>query len=248
MRTVILRQLEKLDYSGREQINTICSNLSFSGYDVKKVAITSSVAGEGKSYVTMQIALNMAKRDKRIVLVDADLRRSHMTGSYKMETDGELTGLAHYLTGQRNSSDIVYQTNIDNLFIVPQGRDLSNPVPMLNSNHFTKLIEELSQDFDMVLIDTPPVGLVIDAAEIARNSDGVVFIVSHNTTRRKELLEIVNQIEQTGCPILGCVLNKVSFKDISSRQYYNKYYYSHYDCAYYRRTRNGKKSAGKYQR
>ena len=235
MKRMTLNRIEEPEYSEREQINTVCSNLSFSGTNIKKVLVTSSNAGEGKSYVTSEIAMNMAMRGTDVVLVDADLRRSNLAGKFKMDAGTEeITGLAHYLTGQSEMDDVIYQTNVKHFFIVPEGRDLGNPVPMLNSDRFSKLIEYLAQNYGMVFIDTPPIGLVIDAAEIARSCDGVVMIVAHGRTRRKEFREALSNMEITGCPILGCVLNKVSFSRVSYRKYYNKYYYSHYSSRYYK--------------
>ena len=80
----------------------------------------------------------------------------------------------------------------------------------------------------MILVDTPPIGAVVDAAEIAKRCDGSVLVVNYNNTRRRELLESKRQMEQSGCPILGCILNKVTFDTLSAKKYYNKTYYNHY--------------------
>lgn len=242
MKTMTLNRIEESEYSEREQVNTICSNLSFSGKNIKKVLVTSSNAGEGKSYVTSQMAMNMAMRGTDVVMVDADLRRSNLSGTFKMDAGTEeIIGLAHYLAGQAEMDDVIYKTNVDHFFVVPEGRDLGNPVPMLNSDGFAKLIEHLGQNFGMVFIDTPPIGLVIDAAEIARTCNGVVIVAAHGRTRRKEFREAIANMEKTGCPILGCVLNKVSFDRVSYRKYYNKYYYSHYSSRYYKNNPQSKK-------
>lgn len=242
MKKMTLNRIDESEYSEREQVNTICSNLSFSGKNIKTILITSSNAGEGKSYVASKMALNMAMRGMDVILVDADLRRSNLAGSFKMYTGtNEIIGLAHYLTGQAEMEDVIYQTNVDHFFIVPQGRDLGNPVPLLNSDGFAKLVKHLEQNFGMVIIDTPPIGLVIDAAEIARTCDGIVMIAAHGRTRRKEFRDALSVMEKTGCQILGCVLNKVSFDRVSYRKYYNKYYYSHYSSHYYKNDKPSKK-------
>ena len=93
----------------------------------------------------------------------------------------------------------------------------------------------------MILIDTPPIGLVVDAAEIAKRCDGSVLVVNYNTTRRCELIEAKHQMEQSGCPILGCILNKVTFDTLSAKKYYNRTYCDHYyGSGYY--GKGGKKS------
>ena len=100
--------LEELDYSGTEALNTICSNLIYSGRDLKKIVITSCMAGEGKSFMTIHIVQNLARRGKSVIMVDADLRRSFMIKRYGLETEGEWRGLAHFLAGYDELEDIVY--------------------------------------------------------------------------------------------------------------------------------------------
>ena len=234
MKELRIGNLPELDYSGTEALNTICTNLLFSGRDEKKVAVTSGDSGNGKTFMSMHIAQNLAQRGKRICLVDADLRRSSMVRNYRLQTEGEWTGLAHYLAGYNSLEDVVYRTDIEGLWIVPIGREIVNPVQLLEVGIFGEFLDQLAKNFDMVIIDAPPVGLVIDAAEIARCCDGVVLVAKHGHTHRKELISAKQQLDQTGCPILGCVLNDVTFDSISAKKYYNKSYYSHYGD-YYRK-------------
>lgn len=239
MRKATIRRFDMPDYSGTESLNTICTNLSFAGRDLKKIVITSSMAGEGKSYMAMQIMQNLSRRGKRVVLVDADMRRSYIVNRYGMETEGEWLGLAHYLAGYCEMEDALYETNLYGACIIPAGRDVSSPIPLIDTPYFSELLDALSQRFDVVLVDAPPVGLVVDAAEIARSCDGVVLVVEYNKTRRRELAEAKWQMEQAGCPILGCIINKVTFESLSAKKYYNKSYYSHYTSEYYRRSKHG---------
>lgn len=232
MKKAAIGYIETLDYSGNEALNTICSNLSFAGRDLKKIVMTSCSAGEGKSYMTMQIAKNLAKRGKRVVVVDADLRRSLIIKKYKMKTVGEWKGLAHYLAGHEKLEDVLYETNIDNLYFIPIGRDVSNPMPLLDTCYFSELLNTLVRNFDLVLVDAPPIGLVIDAAEIAQSCDGAVFVVEYNKTRRREVLGARQQMEQANCPIVGCVINKMKFDTLSAKKYYSKSYYNHYNNEY----------------
>ena len=236
MKKATIVHIETMDYSGNEALNTICSNLTFAGRTFKKIVFTSCSAGEGKSYLTMQIAINLAKRGKRVVLVDADLRRSFMIKRNAIETSEEWVGLAHYLAGYSELNDILYSTNIADLYFVPIGRDVANPVPLLDSAYFSQLLDTLAANFDLVLVDAPPVGLVIDAAEIAQACDGVVFVIEYNKTRRREVRDAQKQMMQAECPILGCVINKVTFDSLSAKKYYNKSAYSHYNSSYYRRS------------
>ncbi len=243
MKKAIIGNFDELDYSGTEALNTICSNLVFSRRDLKKIVITSCAAGEGKSFLTMQIVQNLARRGKSVVLVDADLRRSYLIKRYNMETDEEWRGLAHYLAGYDDLDDVLYETDIENVYLIPTGRDVANPIQLLDSDHFGQLLDQLAARFEYVLVDAPPVGLVIDAAEIAKVCDGAVFVIEYNKTRRRDIIDARKQIMQAGCPVLGCIINKVTFDSLSAKKYYNKSYYSHYNSEYYRR--GDKKSAKK---
>lgn len=226
MRIAFFRRLGPLQHSGREALNTICSNISFAGPSFKKVVVTSCNPGEGKSYLCMQMAYNLAKRGKRVVLVDADMRRSSLVNRYGVTTDGVLMGLAHLLAGYCTLDEALYQTNVNHFCLIPVGREVANPVPLLNSQAFSDLLDYLARYFDMVLVDAPPVGMVIDAAEIAGRCDGVILLAKYNETRRREMLEAKRQIEQTGCPILGCVLNNVALASENGKKYGDKAYYS----------------------
>ena len=125
---------------------------------------------------------------------------------------------------------MLYQTNIPGAYVIPAGRDVSNPIPLIDAPQFGALLDQLAETFDVVLVDAPPIGVVIDAAEIAKHCDGTVFVVEYNVTRRRELLEAQRQMNQAGCPILGCIINKVSLDTYSAKKYYSKSYYStHYE-------------------
>ncbi len=234
MRQAVINKLSPLDYASTEALNTICTNLAFAGRDLKKVVFTSNTMAEGKSYMVMQIMQNMARRGKRVVLVDADMRRSFLVKRHQIETQGELLGLAHYLVGQCNLGDCLYETNLFGACIIPAGRDVSNPMSLIDSEYFTSMLNDLAANFDMVLVDAPPVGMVIDAAEIAANCDGSVLVVEYSTTHMRDLQSCKRQMEQSGKPILGVILNKVKFDTISSKKYYNKGYYHHYTSGYYK--------------
>lgn len=221
----------ELDYAVNEAYNTLCTNLTFTGEKVKKIMITSCHASEGKSTVSMNLMRSMAGRGKSVVLVDTDLRRSVITTQYgvKFDAGSGRKGLSHYLAGMANIDDVLYQTNIRGAAIVPMGHELLNPIPLLTGGRFSALLDELARKFDYVFVDAAPVGVVIDAAEVAKFCDGILLLVSYNEVHRQELADVKNQLEQTGCPILGTVLNKVEYDTYSSKKYYYKsQYYSKY--------------------
>lgn len=250
MNNLIIKHFPSPSYSVAEAVNTLCTNLSFSGENVKKIMITSCHAAEGKSFLSMNIMRTMAKFGKNVVLVDADLRRSMITTQYALQfSDAERKyGLAHYLAGKAEEGDVIYSTSIRGAYMVPVGRAVSNPLPLLNSQRFERLLDDLSQQADYVLVDAPPVGTVIDGAQIAKSCDGTLIVVNYNTVRRQELIDVKEQIEQTGCPILGAVLNMVEYDSYLNRKYNYKYYYSNYEqtgSAAQKDQRSVKKERGK---
>lgn len=247
MKTATVNQNMVLRYAGNEALNTICTNLNFAGRNIKKIIITSCNAGEGKSFMTMQIAQNLAKRGKRVVVVDADLRKSFTIKRFGIETEGEWTGLAHYLVEYNSMDEVIYRlTNLYDVCFIPIGRDVANPVQLLDTPLFPELLDKLAEQFDVVLVDAPPVGVVIDAAEIAQSCDGAVFVIEYNKTRRKDILDAKRQLAQAHCPILGAVINKVTFESLGAKKYYNRsYYYSHYSNDYYRRSSRRKSTEEK---
>ena len=229
-KAVINRDLT-LDYAGSEAMNTICSNISFSGKNVRKIVITSCEPNDGKSYVSVQIANNLAKRGKQVLLIDMDLRLSVMNAHYDIQLMGSEYGAAHYLSGQCRLEDVVYETNIANLFLIPIGTDVQAPLSLIATPDFDHLIKTMGDSFDYVIIDAPPIGLVIDAAEIAKSCDGSILVLEYSKTHRRALAEAKHQLEMTGTPILGCVLNKVTMDRLSTKKYYSyggKYGYSKY--------------------
>ena len=179
MKKAIIHQHYPLDYAGEEALNSICTNLAFIGTDKRKIVITSNSQSEGKSWMTMHIAENMARRGRHVVLVDADMRRSFMVQRYKLELEGEGLGLAHFLAGQCDLNDVVYESDVYGMCLIPAGRDVVNPINLIDSSYFEQMLEALAQSFDMVIVDAPPVGMVIDAAEIAASRSASALSLMH---------------------------------------------------------------------
>ncbi len=247
MKSVALKNLPELSYAGNEAINTLCTNLTFSGESIRKIMLTSCHASEGKTFLSMNIVRTLAKLDKMVVLVDCDLRKSVIARKHLVYGDGPVKGLAHYLAGMATIEDILYEVvDVPNLYIVPCGRNVSNSLPLVSSPKLGELLNTLQEQMDYVIVDAPPVGLLIDAAKIATNCDGTLLVVNYNAVRKQELIDAQEQLEQSGCPILGTVLNQANFGDYMSRKYYySKYYYSHYNYYYSSDKPDGKKSKKK---
>lgn len=229
-RATIAAKLD-LDYAGSEAFNTICSNLTFAGKNIRKIVITSCEPNDGKSFVAIQTAVNMARRGKKVLLIDADLRLSVLNAQYQINLSGARMGLAHYLSGQCELDDAMYETNVPNTYLIPIGTDVQTPLSLIATPDFDHLIKAVGESFDLVIIDAPPVGLVIDAAEIAKSCDGSVLVMEYGKTHRRALQEAKSQMERTGTPILGCILNKVAMDRLSTKKYYSyggKYGYGKY--------------------
>lgn len=245
MNTLSITRFSSLKYAAAEAVNMLCTNLSFSGENVKKIMLTSCHASEGKTFLSINIMRTMAKLGKSVVHVDTDLRRSMLIQRYGVQFDQEdqAVGLSHLLAGMVDEASIVYETNIPGAYMVPVGRKVSNSLPLLNSPRFQQLLDDLAAEFDYVIVDAPPIGLVIDAAQIAKSCDGTLFVVGYNTVRHQELVDAKEQIEATGCPILGAVMNMTEYDNYLSKKYSYKSYYSHY--GYYQKYDKGEDSTKK---
>ena len=253
MQKAVIQANLELDYAGSEAFNTICSNLTFSGKNIKKIVITSCEPNDGKSFIAIQTAVNMAKRGKKVLLIDADLRLSVLNAHYQIRLSGAAMGLAHFLSGQCKLEDAMYETNVANIWFIPIGTDVQAPLSLIATPDFDTLVKTLSTNFDLVIIDAPPVGLVIDAAEIAKSCDGSVLVLEYAKTHRRALAEAKLQMERTGTPILGCILNKVTMDRLSTKKYYSyggRYGYSKYGRygKYGKYSRYGRYDRGYYRR
>ena len=227
---VVIRKNLSLGYAGDEAINTICSAIMFTRKNMKRIAVTSHGANNGKTFIAMRVARSMADRGEKVLVVDGDLRKASITRQYRVKN--ATMGLAHLLSGQCALEDAIYATNIPNLYLLPAGQAITTPLPLLTSPDFDQLMAVVGKEFDLVIVDTPPVGAVIDAAEIAKRCDGSLLVLEYNQQTKGMLRYMVKTLNQTRTPIIGCVLNKVVARKLSQRSYYYRYghnyeYYSY---------------------
>ncbi|MBH1942218.1 CpsD/CapB family tyrosine-protein kinase [Mobilitalea sibirica] len=205
---VNFENIKPIDYEANEAYKAIRTNIAFCGKQIKAIVITSSLQGEGKTEVSFRLAISMAEDGKRVVFVDADLRKSVFAGRYHI--DRAVRGLTHYLSGIYSKEDVIYLSNIKNLSVIFAGPVAPNPSELLQNNFFLKLMEHLKQAYDYIIIDSPPLGSVIDSAVIAKNCDGAIMVIEANCGSPKLVLRIKNQLTKTGCLILGAILNKAN--------------------------------------
>lgn len=219
---------KELDFKTNEAYKTLRTNISFSGDDVRVIALTSSVPNEGKSAVSFNLAYSLAEDGKNVLYIDADIRKSVTIARYGV--DIETKGLTHYLSGQSDLKSIVYGTNIENFSIIFTGQTAPNPSELLGNNRFKQLIQTAREEFEYVIIDCPPLGSVIDAAIVAKECDGAIIVIETDNASYKIVQRVKKQLEQSGCRILGAVLNKV---EMGGKGYYGKGYYGNYYGRYY---------------
>ena len=224
-----IRRFGELEYQTVEALNTLCTNLSFTGGNIRVVMVTSCYQNEGKSFVAMNLLRSMAQLGMSVVLVDADLRASTLQETYDIEIGGvfdqRYKGLTGYLAGQCNMESIIGRTNIPGAHLILAGKTVKNALPLFNTTAMGDLLGELKKTHDLVLVDAPPVGTIIDAAKISETCDGTLFVVESGRIRAEKLKESAAQIEKAGCPIMGYVINKLDERKYGEKDKYESYYY-----------------------
>ncbi len=221
---------KELDFKTNEAYKTLRTNITFCGDDIRAIALTSSAPNEGKSAVSFNLAVSLSEDGKKVLYIDADIRKSVTIARYGV--DIETKGLTHYLTGQSKLNDVIYETNIDNFDIIFTGQVAPNPSELLGNHRFHELMEETRLQYDYIIIDCPPLGSVIDAAVVARECDGAIVVIETDNISYKVVQRVKKQLEQSGCKILGAVLNKVEMGG-KGYGYYGKGYYGNYYGRYY---------------
>ena len=216
---VTLNRIMKDDYHYNEAIKTLRTNIQFCGNGIKTIMLTSSLPDEGKSDITFAMASSLAQIGKKVVMVDADIRKSVLVSRYHLER--EVSGLSQYLSGQRSLENVLYDTNIENLSIIFAGPYSPNPADLLEESLFGDMISKLKGKYDYIIVDTPPMGNLIDGAIVARQCDGAVMVIESGSISYRLEQRVKGQLEKSGCRILGVVLNKVNMK---RNGYYSKYY------------------------
>lgn len=206
--------LSKLSFRANEAYKALRTNIQFCGNDIKSICITSCLPNEGKSNVSFNLARSLAEFGKKVLFIDADLRRSVLVGKYK--PDQAVIGLSHYLSGQNSIDEILYETNID-LDIIFTGHVPPNPAELLGSDIFEDMLNVFRKVYDYVIIDTPPIGSVIDSAIVAQKCDGVILVIEANAVSYKFAQRAIRQLAKTKSRILGAVLNKYDY----SGEYYS---------------------------
>lgn len=212
-------------YDINEAFKTLRTNLFFAGENIKVVSITSAEPGEGKSTVSYELAKNISQVEKKVLYIDADMRKS--TLAERIISSGSIKGLSHYLSSSISIEDIVYPTQHPYLDVICSGRFPPNPVELLDSAKFRSMITTLREVYDYVIIDTPPIGSVVDATIISAESDGVILVTASGNLSHKAARDAKTKLERNrDCRIIGAILNKVDVNYRGDYRYKQYYYYS----------------------
>ncbi len=186
---------------------------------LRKLLITSSTGDEGKSVVSANLALTLAQRaGERTLLVEADLRRPNVSTLF---TSAKLRGITDWVEGKLALDDAFYQVSGMPLWILPAGRSIDEPLPLLESDRFAEMLQTVATPFDWVVIDATPMLPMADATSLSRLSDGVLVVVREGHTRRKVLNKALETIEKY--KLLGLVLNEASMLQVGYDRYYEGY-------------------------
>ena len=207
-----------------EYYNALRTNIQLSGNNLKVIAVTSVDPSEGKSTTSTNIAWAFARAGYKTLLIDADIRNSVMSGVFKSRE--KITGLTDYLAGTQDLSHGLCETDVENLFVVQSGAVSPNPAALLQSANFERMIETLRKYFDYIIVDTAPIGVVIDAAIIVQKCDASVLVAEAGVAKRREVQKAKSQLEHTGKPFLGVVLNKF---DVQREKYGSYGGYGNYE-------------------
>lgn len=222
-KNIVLTDTNPDDYFFEEAIKMLRTNVQFSGKNNKVILLTSSWSGEGKSDISFNLAVHLGKAGKKVLLIDADIRKSVYKTRYNIQE--ETKGLSQYLSGQVEQIDeVVYRTNFENLYMILSGPYAPNPTEILGDEQFGNLLKAARQVFEYVIIDTPPLGSVVDAAVIGQYCDGAILVIESGSTSYRVVQKVKAQLEKSGCKILGAVLNKMEYEGRGYRAGYRAGY------------------------
>ena len=221
-------ELVDLPYSLEEALNRLRINVKFTGESTKKILITSTVPNEGKSFISIYLWKMLAEAGFKTAFIDLDLRKATATNRYKVKSDEEVKGMDYYLSGNATYEDIIYGTNVENGYFIPCTNVLENPTILLEDPKFKELLDKVSDEFEYVIIDSPPLDNVADGSLIASMCDGAVMVIRSGYASKKIIKQAVDQLDRVGCKLLGTVLNRVP----KSKKKYGKYYGYGYGYGY----------------
>ena len=204
-----------------EAYRTLRTNIQFANVDevLKKILVTSAGPGEGKSSTVANLGVAIAQTGKSVLIIDADLRNP---SQHKIWRQMNVNGLSTTLVKDVPSASYVVETEHEGLSLLLSGPIPPNPAELLGSKRMKKVLADLSEAYDLLLIDSPPTIAVADASILAQGVNGVILVIGYGEVSRDFALQAKSQLEKVGAKIIGAVLNKVEMK---TKQYHYYYYY-----------------------
>lgn len=207
------------NYFVREAYRVLRTNILFCGPDIKTIVITSPLMNEGKTTVSLHLGASLAELGKRVLVMDTDMRKSVMAG--RESNVKNVVGLSEMLTEQCALASAIYPTQMNNLNVMFAGQFPPNPAELLSGQRFAKLMEVVREIYDYVIIDTPPLGMVVDAAIVATKCDGAAILLGGGA-HVPQVQEVVDMLKKSGCSLLGVILNRAG-KGGGRYEKYSKY-------------------------
>ena len=226
-----------------EIFRTLRTNIQFmnSTGKLKTLLVTSTFPGEGKSWVASNLAVTFAQAGKKIILIDADMRKGRQFNIFDVSPR---PGLSNYLSNideddiestEVDVSDYIQATEIENLDLISSGNVPPNPSELLVSSRTAHLIRELKTMYDLVIIDGTPCDLVTDSVILSRIVDSTIIVTAYKETKKDNLERVVKNIQNVGGKIAGIVLNKIP---VAAKKYSESYYYGSSSSRNTRKLRN----------
>ena len=206
-----------------ESIKTLRTNLQFSSVDseLKTILVTSSIPGEGKSFISANLAISFTQTDKKVLIVDCDMRKGRQHRIFKLSNTKGLSNLL--IDDMTNYKDYINKTSIKNLYIITRGTVPPNPSELLNSNKNSELIKILRSKFDIIIFDGVPCNGLPDSIIMSKLVDKVLIVSSESVTPRSVLESTKKQLKNVEAPVAGDVLNNVNRKNSKYGKYYGYY-------------------------
>ncbi len=204
----------------REAFRTIRNSVRFATLDsaARSYAVTSSVQGEGKSFLVGNLAISLANEGKRVLIVDGDLRRPNVHTMFGISNS---KGITSCLAGDAEIADVVASAGIENLWAIPTGPIPPDPARLIESKKMLDLMDRAKEQYDIVIIDTPPVLAANDAISLSAHADGLIMVIESGKAGKKQFRDVLDLIRKMNVNIVGVVLNKVSEGDTSYNYYYD---------------------------
>ncbi len=220
-----------------EAFRTLRTNIQFTNIDknIKTLVVTSSGPGEGKTTIACNLATSIAQTEKRVLLIDCDMRKPRV---HKVFGITNLEGLTNILMGEKKISEVEFRgdQNIKSLTVLTSGPIPPNPAELLGSRRMRDFLEDMRDQFDMIILDSPPINLVTDSAVLSTITDGTIMVVEVGKTDVEAAINAKELLEKVNANLIGVVLNKIPTR---GRSYYDYSYYQYED--YYEDNNKGKR-------